>query len=90
MLKVTIELWPHGDEERKRTLGTIDIWNDATGTHEVGNYTVRLSKELDQVKKKGGAWRKGKVTGFARLKKGPYDLLYLALKACGMDQRNPA
>jgi len=38
MLKVTIELYPFGAEEAKRTLGEVFIWNDGTGTSKKGNY----------------------------------------------------
>jgi hypothetical protein len=40
-LRVTIELIPRGDESRKRKVAVVDIANDGTGTHEVGNYDVR-------------------------------------------------
>lgn len=40
-LRVTVELIPHGDESRKRKVTVVDIANDGTGTHEVGNYDVR-------------------------------------------------
>lgn len=30
-----------------------------------------------------------KVEGFDRVKRGSYDLVYLALRACGLDKRNP-
>jgi hypothetical protein len=45
MLKIKIELWPFGDESKKRTLGELDIWNDATGTADFGNYGYRLNEE---------------------------------------------
>lgn len=37
-LRVTVELIPRGDESRKRKMAVVDITNDGTGTHEVGNY----------------------------------------------------
>jgi hypothetical protein len=76
MLRVTIELLPLGDETRKRTLGTIDIANDGTGTFERGNYMVRLGKFGGR-----GVWRRGAVTQFPRRSMGPYDLLLRALVA---------
>ena len=29
----------------------------------------------------------GRFEGFDRIKKGPYDLLFRALKSCGLDER---
>lgn len=41
MLRVTIEIVPFGSEEEKRTLSTINIINDGTGTSKYGNYIAR-------------------------------------------------
>ena len=38
MLRVTIELVPHGDETRAREIGTMLIANDGEGTHVKGDY----------------------------------------------------
>lgn len=78
MLRITIELVPHGDESRKRAIGYAEIRNDGTGDRQTGNYGVRLS----QWGRPGSTWKRGVVTGFPRLKLGPWDLLYLALDAC--------
>lgn len=76
MIRVTIELLPGGLEKGKKHLGTMEISNDLSGTPEVGNYNVRLSKWGRPTH----TWKKGRVEGFYRLKRGPYDLMYLALK----------
>lgn len=76
MLRVTIELLPHGDESRKRHLGTMEIAN-VGGTPSRGNYRARLSKRG----KPKQLWKEGAVTGFPRKRLGPYDLLYRALMA---------
>jgi hypothetical protein len=77
MLRVTIEILPSGDENRKRHLGTVEIANDGTGSAEVGNYSIRLAKfgRPDQT------WLQGKLNGFDRIKRGPYDLLLQCLLA---------
>jgi len=76
MVRITIELLPGGDEGRKRHLGTALIVNDGTGTTSRCSYYVKLSK--------WGApnitWKKGRVEDFDRKKRGPWDLLYLALR----------
>ena len=76
MIRVTVELVPHGDESRKRHLGTAVIVNDATGTHWTGNYRVVLSK----MGRPDEFWRRGGVEGFPRLRLGAWDLLYRALR----------
>lgn len=75
MIRVTIELLPHGSELHKRHMGTAIISNDGTGDWESGNYKVTLSKWG----KPKVTWKKGTITDFDRKKRGPWDLLYLAL-----------
>ena len=88
MIRVTIELIS-ARTGKTRHLGTALIANDGTGTKEVCDYNFSLSKWG----KPGQAWKKGRVTGFQRLKHGAYDLLYLALRAAVGSRhagRNPA
>ena len=42
MLRLTLEIVPFGDESRKRTIGRLEIANDATGDVETGNYNAIL------------------------------------------------
>ncbi len=78
MIKVTIEFIEHGIGKPEK-IGEIIIANDGTGTEDLGNYTAELMKTPKYAKGKG-VWKKSRVTGFPRLVRGPYDLLYLALK----------
>ena len=101
MLRCTIELVPKGDESRKRVRGLVEIANTGTGTLERGNYGVVLKKTPPFAGALRAAWKKGMLTGedddaiaatvegHHRTLRGSYDLLYLALKACGLDRRNP-
>lgn len=101
MLRCTIELVPHGDETRKRVIGLVEIANDGTGTPQKGNYKVFLKKTPPFAGALREAWRRGLlkgeddeaiagvVEGHHRTQRGSYDLLYRALKACGLDARNP-
>jgi len=75
MIKVTIEVYPFGIEKLKRHVGTMIISNDGTGTKEMGNYNVKLSKFKEPDK----WWKEGRVDGFKRKLRGPYDLIYIAL-----------
>jgi hypothetical protein len=104
MLRCTIEVIPFGDENRAQKIGIVEIGNDGTGKSDTGNYRVILKKASpwDGVLKE--KWLEdifkgypedaevvaGTVSGYDRSKRGPYDLLYLALKACGLEERNPA
>jgi hypothetical protein len=77
MIRVTIEILPKGDEARKRHIGTVEIANDGTGNSEVGNYLIRLAKFGGPAQ----TWLHGKLQGFDRIKRGPYDLLLQCLIA---------
>jgi hypothetical protein len=57
MIRVTIEILPSGDETRKRHVGTVEIANDGTGSAEVGNYSIRLTKFSGPTQ----TWLKGAV-----------------------------
>ena len=102
MLRCTIEIIPHGVEENARKIGIVEIGNDGTGNLQKGSYRVILKKTppwsgaLKQ-KWKDGLFQgtpednevlAGTIEGFDRQKRGPYDLLFRALKACGLDRRN--
>lgn len=75
MIRVTIQLFPFGDETSAKHLGTVDIANDGTGDQATGNYKVRLSR-MDSPTL---AWKTGAIKGFNRKTRGPHDLLLLAL-----------
>ena len=43
MIRVTVDMWPQGDESRKYPLGSFDIINTGTGAHPAkGNYLARF------------------------------------------------
>lgn len=100
MLRCTIELLPGGDEGRKRTIGVVEIAN-VGGTQQVGNYSVVLKKTPPFAGALRAAWRRGllkgedddaiaaTVEGHHRTQRGSYDLLFRALRACGLAERNP-
>lgn len=102
MIRVTIDLLPGGDESRARTIGLIEIAN-VGGTLDIGNYAVVLKKTPPFGGALKAAWRRGvlqaghedeevlagEVIGHHRTKRGVYDLLYRALKACGLESRVP-
>ncbi len=103
MIRCTIELLPGGDESRARTIGLVEIAN-VGGNSEIGSYAVVLKKTPPFAGALKAAWKKalfsgthedseiiaGRVEGHHRTRRGSYDLLYRALKACGLDSRIPA
>lgn len=98
MIRCTIELLPGGSEERKRTIGLVEIANDGSGTESRGNYVVALKKTPPFSGALIKNWKRGEfeedvetgtVEGHHRSLRGVYDLLYMALKSCGLEGRNP-
>lgn len=90
MIVVKIELWPKGDKSKAQVLGEIEITNDAKGTQDLGNYNVKLFKWNEERTGRGGIWKQGKVAGFPRKSRGPYDLLLRALLALVGDRNKGA
>lgn len=76
MIRVTIELIPHGDETRKKVIGRGIIINDGTGNWESGNYHGWFSRV-------GGRIESFEVKGFPRKRLGCWNLLFRALKGVG-------
>lgn len=89
MIRVTVELVSAISPERSKILGIAEIGNDGQTSllsdGRKGSYGVRLSK---MAPKQGQLWKQGRVEGFDRQRRGAWDLLYLALRAC-VGGRNP-
>ncbi len=89
MIRVTVELCPGGDQSKPRLLGIALIANNVRDTVESGGargtYLALFSKWAP---KQDETWKRGRVTGFDRVKRGAWDLLYLALRDAVGD-RNP-
>lgn len=98
MIRCTIEIIPYGIEKLTQKIGMIEIANDNTGNINIGNYKVLLKKMRPFKGALKENWKKGNfidkefiltdIVGFNRKKRGVYDLLYLALRACGIHKRN--
>lgn len=97
MIVVTLELWPHGDKDQARHLGTATIANVIGGTAKEGNYEFVVVDHhadmslvgvpegskfmLSKWGKPGEKWKAGKVMQFPRQRLGAWDLLYRVLKS---------
>jgi len=84
MIRCTIELLPYGDEEKKRSLGVIEIINEKTGDQCTGNYKVNLQK-ISEYGESLSISKSGTVSGFKRLESDVFYLLAHALKGCGYE-----
>lgn len=71
MIRVTVDIVPFGDEERKREAYQLIIYNDKTGDFLHGNYVYKASKlGLHKL-----VWKEGKIKGFPRKCKDVLSLL---------------
>jgi len=82
MIKVTIELLPHGFERNKSTLGIMEIFNKGTGTGVSGHYGFRIFRKGSKT-----IWKSGDVEGFPRKRLLSWDLLYRCLHSI-LQERN--
>lgn len=112
MLRVTFELLPGGSEERRRTIGLMEIANIRTYPNGTADYAVVMTKTPPFTGALRAAWKRGRITsdgravngansgedeqmivalaeGHHRTQRGVYDLLFRAMRACGLDKRNP-
>jgi len=72
MLKITIELVPHGDKDKAKVIGTGYIINDGTGNKSLGNYRAVFRRTRGMVKN-------STIKEFTRKQRSAWDLLMLAL-----------
>lgn len=79
VIVVPIILAPGGDATRSRTIATVEIENDTTGTEAIGHYKVRM---------RGGIHRDATVKNWPRCR-SPVDLVAEALAALVRDERKP-
>lgn len=84
MIRVTIELLPHGHERNKRTLGTMEIANDGSGDVATGSYRGTLHAEYTPL-----SGRKGQVLQFHRRKQSVWSLVGAFLKLWGHTKHSP-
>lgn len=68
MIKIIIELWPFGNEQKKEVIAEAIIRNNGTGSWYSGNYTTVL-------RSKGRVWKQGETKGFPRKKQNIWRLL---------------
>jgi hypothetical protein len=76
MIRVTIDFIPFGIEAEAARIGILTVWNEGTGTQEIGNYRWLLAyKTLDGVE----VSRCGAIKGYDRIKGNAVDLVTQAM-----------
>ena len=83
MIRVTVELCPHGDKEHARVLGTMEIAN-VGGDMEVGEYDGILHAEYTPQE-----GRRGHVKNFRRRQQSVWSLVGGFLKLWGHTKHSP-
>jgi len=77
MIRVTVEILPFGDEARRRTIASMDIWNDGSGTIENGNYEGIIYTDDSSV------FRRARVVNYSRLTHPVWSLVGTFLRLFG-------
>ena len=62
MLRITFEILPGGSEDRKRTIGLMELANIETRLDGTADYAIVMTKTPPFSGALKAAWRKGKVT----------------------------
>lgn len=75
MLRITIELVLHGNEQHAEVLHTGLIANDGTGTKSVGHYRYRFN-----ARGTARSWKRGSVRDFPRTRSSAWQLLLACLR----------
>ena len=85
MLRIKIELLPWGTKPSFETW-EMNIWNDASGTKQIGNYRFKIFKKNSSET----VWKGGEIKNFKRLQWSMWYLLYLCLHNIygGQNERN--
>ena len=86
MIYIRVELWPFGDERRRKVIGEMAIYNDGTGTPERGNYKAWWGGRKDNTKqinefRLGDVPAKSEVNDYPRKSYNVFELLRRCLNA---------
>ena len=84
MIRVTVEMIPHGIESERYTLGSMEIANDGSGTTSSGSYDGVLHAEYTS---EDG--RHGRVVSFNRQNQSVWSLIGAFLKLWGHTKHSP-
>lgn len=90
MIRITVEIIPHGIEEKKFTHSIANIWNTGATTKEThglyGDYQAEfMQSHLFNPKK---VWKKSKALNIHRQRRGVWDIIFCLLYNAGLYARN--
>ena len=77
MIKITVELLPHGRESKKQVIAAGEIVNDGSGNIKSGNYRATF---IHKIPDGDMVILRSKVKGFSRADTGVWNLILEALK----------
>lgn len=84
MIKVTVELWPHGYETGKEVLAEAFIANDGTSDNRnIGNYEVWLKQKTKR------SLKFGRVKNYRRLTQPIWKLIELCIQSAFRGDEKP-
>ncbi|PJZ51592.1 hypothetical protein [Leptospira adleri] len=90
MIVVKVEIWPNGDETKKREHSCAYIANDRKTTEATkgayGSYDAKFMQSEDFNPKK--VWKSSRAEGIHRKLRGVWDIIYVALRNAGLEERN--
>ncbi len=76
MIRITVEMVPHGMESKKYEIGRAIIANDGTGNQTLGNYEYVINR-VDGDKEV--VFAAGEIKGFRRRERPVWNLIYRML-----------
>jgi hypothetical protein len=85
MIKVAVELWPHGRSDQAEEIGLAFIINDGSGDDQRGNYEVVFTSPAKDMQP--ASLRTVRISGFDR-RRDVWSLLHQALDRLMSDASN--
>lgn len=90
VIVIKVEIWPNGDESKAREHSRAYIANDGKTVKETkgayGSYDARFMQSEDFNPKR--VWKSSRAERIHRKLRGVWDIVYVALRNAGMEERN--
>lgn len=83
MIKVTVELWPFGSEERKEVIAEAFIANDGSGNQTNGNYECWVKQKTNR------SLKFGRVKNYKRWSNPVWKLVELCIQSAFRGDEKP-
>ena len=87
MLRITVEIVPHGDESKKTVFAVAEIALEAVSDDmKVGKYNTKTS-HTGKWYRPGKWWKNGVLEGFHRLTRSPWELITYCLATTWLEHQ---